>query len=115
MNVGQKRRLQVACDECKSFSELNEAHQLGKDAIDGMLTNLQSVCNEVAEEEREKFDNMPEGLQASPTGEKLEENADLLEGLDFPDVDEVDWSSDDAVEEFIEEVMNVIDEIEAIL
>lgn len=36
----------------------------------------------MAEQERESFDNLPEGLQASERGEAMEENADDLEYAD---------------------------------
>lgn len=48
------------------------------------LEELQSEIQSLAEEERECFDNMPEGLQESERGSAIEENAD---GLDETDSD----------------------------
>lgn len=39
---------------------------------------LQMIIEQVQEEEQESFDNMPEGLQSSELGEKIEENAEWL-------------------------------------
>lgn len=115
MNKAQRTKLQAAADECKGLLDLDECKALGADAAKVLIEKFESVVTEVAEEEREKFDNMPEGLQASPTGEKLEENADTLENISFPDAEQVDWSNDESIESFIDEVNTAIDEVEAIL
>ena len=39
----------------------------------------QEIIAQVAEEEREKFDNLTEGLQQAENGQKMEEAADILE------------------------------------
>lgn len=46
------------------------------------LEALQSEIQSLAEEERECFDNMPEGLQESERGSAIEENADDLDETD---------------------------------
>ena len=43
------------------------------------LTEMSGTLEEVAVEEREKYDNMPEGLQMSEKGEALERSAEALE------------------------------------
>lgn len=59
------------------------------------LQELQGVLEGVATEERDAFDSLSEGLQASMMGQTLEENADKL---------------DEAVEMF-EEIIEVIEEV----
>lgn len=51
--------------------ELNRAMEL--------LAEARAIIEQVQEEEQESFDNMPEGLQYSELGEKIEENAGRLE------------------------------------
>lgn len=46
------------------------------------LEVLQSEIQSLAEEERECFDNMPEGLQESERGSAIEDNADDLDETD---------------------------------
>lgn len=46
-----------------------------------LIEQVQAIITEVAEEEREAFENLPEGLQASERGEKMEETADFLEEI----------------------------------
>lgn len=46
------------------------------------LEVLQSEIQSLAEEERECFDNMPEGLQESERGSAIEDNADDLDDTD---------------------------------
>ena len=50
---------------------------------------VSGACSEfasLAEELRSWYDGMPENLQGSDKGNTLEESADVLEGLDEPDV-----------------------------
>jgi hypothetical protein len=55
-------------------------------AIAESLETFKDQLEEIGNEERLKFDNMPESLQCSERGEKLESGAESLEEL----VDEID-------------------------
>ena len=46
-----------------------------------MLAEARAIIEAMQEEEQESFDNMPEGLQCSELGEKIEENASRLEEI----------------------------------
>ena len=46
-----------------------------------LLAEARAIIEEMQEQEQECFDNMPEGLQASEQGEKIEENASRLEEI----------------------------------
>lgn len=46
-----------------------------------MLAEARAIIEAMQEEEQESFDNMPEGLQVSELGEKIEENAQRLEDV----------------------------------
>lgn len=46
-----------------------------------MIAEARAIIEAMAEEEQEAFDNMPEGLQVSELGEKIEENASRLEDI----------------------------------
>ncbi len=71
-------------------------------ATEDLASELQSVAEDarsLAEEQGEKFDNMPEALQGGPTGELLTERkdaldawADELEGIGVGD-DEEAWTA----------------------
>lgn len=67
--------------------------------INELIEGLQSIRNEIemiAEEEQEKFDNLPEGIQATERGENLEAAAEALQsGMD---------SIDEAIEYFQEAI-----------
>lgn len=108
MNKGQRKVLAVI------FAGLNElANKIRCETIDlgdakMALDSYEERVGEISEEEREKFDNMPEGLQASPTGEAIEDAADALEYAEWPQTDDYDatdpdssWRDDlaDAIEE----------------
>lgn len=53
--------------------ELNRALEL--------MAEARAIVEAMQEEEQESFDNMPEGLQVSELGEKIEENASRLEEI----------------------------------
>ena len=61
---------------------MNAKRRKRLEQIISQLENLQQEVQEMAEQERESFDNLPEGLQASERGEAMEENADDLEYAD---------------------------------
>lgn len=54
-------------------------------AID-LIEQAKEIISAVAEEEREAYDNLPEGLQESEMGEKMNEIADDLEYVDLEEV-----------------------------
>lgn len=54
-------------------------------AID-LIEQAKEIISAVAEEEREAYDNLPEGLQESEMGEKMNEIADDLEYFDLDEV-----------------------------
>lgn len=52
-----------------------------EDAI-SKIEEAQELIASIAEEERECFDNMPEGLQEGERGQSISDNADDLENAD---------------------------------
>ena len=65
--MNAKRRTRVA----KMHEEL--------DAIQGYLRDLLEEAQELKEQEREAFDNLPPGLQQSERGQNMEAHADRQE------------------------------------
>lgn len=65
------------------------------------LRGFAETLRELGEEQQEKFNNMPEGLQQGDTGQLLEERANGLS----------EWA--DAIEEACDEAQSKIDEIDA--
>ena len=63
-------------------------------AID-LIEQAKEIISAVAEEEREAYDNLPEGLQESEMGEKMNE---IVDDLEYVDLDEVV----DTIQEIIE-------------
>jgi len=58
----------------------NERRKEIRRGID-LLTEAQDIFETVQGEEQDAFDNMPEGLQESERGERMEEVAGLLDGI----------------------------------
>lgn len=67
MNKGQRKRL------TEERARLVTAH----DTIESAKDAIEELCNE----ENDKFDNLPEGLQESGLGETLQEIASMLENI----------------------------------
>jgi cysteine sulfinate desulfinase/cysteine desulfurase-like protein len=79
VNKTQRKQLSVATSNLCAFTDADECLSLGLAAcLTGVEEGL-SVLTTLAEDEREKFDNMPEGLQASPTGEAIDAAAEALD------------------------------------
>ncbi len=60
------------------------------------LNDAKSIIEDIASQERDKFDNLSEGLQQSDRGQAMEENADDLESVN------------DDIENVIDAIENVI-------
>lgn len=58
---------------------MNKVRRKTIEEIISIMENLKERIDNVSEEEQEAFDNLPEGLQASEKGEKMEENVGILE------------------------------------
>lgn len=95
----------------------------GMDDIESDAQQIADDLRELASECESKFDNLPEGLQGSQTGDLLterkeacEQAADAIESIDFSfdeddDHDDVDQAKKDRAEEIWSEVTSALDEI----
>jgi hypothetical protein len=66
--------------------EIAKAIALIEDAI--------AILDYAAEEEREAYDNLPESLQLSERGERMEECADAIENVSRELTDQIDCLND---------------------
>lgn len=114
MNKEQRKRLQEAVDQLSTITDPEEVVGKMQEEVQHVLDMAQTTCDEVGTEERDKFDNMPEGLQVSPTGMKIEECADALEMITWPEVP-ADWKDEDTTNGFCGDVQTALDEIEGLL
>lgn len=85
--------------------------------LQGDVESISEELNQMAEECREKHDNMPEGLQEGEVGQMLEERADAcenaaseLDGIDF-DIND-DQTFYDEVKEELEDDLELDSEVE---
>lgn len=58
---------------------MNKARRKQIETIVSKLYSIQEDIDSIAQDERDAFDNLPEGLQYSEKGEGMETNADDLE------------------------------------
>jgi len=58
---------------------MNAAQRKQLEKVLSLIEDAKAQCEEMAEAEREKFDNLSEGLQQSEKGETIEAAADALE------------------------------------
>lgn len=59
-------------------------NKAGRKRLRGVLLSIiagREIIEEIVSEEQEKFDNLPEGLQSSEKGEKIEEGISVLEEI----------------------------------
>ena len=60
-------------------------NKVRRKVLEGIISRIEDIQGEIAslaEEERECFDNMPEGLQEGERGQSISDNADDLENAD---------------------------------
>lgn len=58
---------------------MNNARRKELTKVAGLLEAARDLLEEIAMQERDAYDNLPESLQASERGEKMNETADTLE------------------------------------
>lgn len=93
------------------------AHAESFEELQSMRDNWVSDLQELADDCRSKFDNMPEGLQQGDTGQLLEQRADAIESY-ISDLESVDLDTpecDDDLEtepDFSEEIAQKLQELQ---
>ena len=112
-----KRQQLTLSDFLKSVYDIEDqidALQEDDTLADEVESIVESI-NELAEEQREKFENLPEGLQQSGTGELLEERAENLENFanELESVVIPEESEYDTTEEYNEALNSAFEEIQA--
>jgi phage-related protein len=125
VNNAQRKQISTLCDTLSNIRARveDEAEREGKTlseyfgGIGGELSDVQSAVSELAGEEREKFENLSEGLQGADNGQAIEQAADTLEDCDSnfdeavtacEDVED-NWDADH-VAEAVDTVLNAINE-----
>lgn len=117
MNKQQRKDLADAISALEPFTDADHCLEQGVAAVISAVDDAKSVFESMAEEEREKFDNMPEGLQSSDRATALEEAAEALENA-VSKLEEVDLSEhvkpeDGWHEEVSDLIQEAIDEAES--
>jgi hypothetical protein len=101
----------------RSLIEQVEDHNVGDpEAFEELRDEIVSAVTDLREQAQDSLDNMPESLQASPTGELLQERIDALESaesdienLEVDDIDESDFDDRDAYDAAIEERIQLME------
>jgi uncharacterized coiled-coil protein SlyX len=57
---------------------MNKGQRKQISALIDKLDEIRTEMEQLGEDEQEKFDNMPEGIQDSERGDKMQEAADML-------------------------------------
>lgn len=113
MNQVQRNTLKKAIAEFTLLTDVNLLKTITIEDFQTRHNNFEEDVTTIAEEEREKYDNMSEGLQASATGERIGEIADALENIAFGiDFDPEEARDDDWYENIAQQVQDIIDEVE---
>lgn len=95
MNKQQRAIIAAACASLQPFADSDHCLEHGPAAVLTAVDLAKSVFQDTANDEREKFDNLSEGLQQAENGQNMEAAADALdsavqelEGIDLKeDVD----------------------------
>ena len=79
MNKHQRKQLTSALNAASLLTNGDFVESLSAESLREKVDAVQSDLQSIADEERDKYDNLPEGLQQAATGENLESTADALE------------------------------------
>lgn len=91
MNQQQRKLIAAAVAALSSFSEEGHIREQGLAATIAAVDQASGVFEAEAEAEREKFDNMPEGLKGAEKGQAIEVAAEALEAA-FEELSNIDLS-----------------------
>lgn len=81
---------------------------LEREDLESAIEELASLAREKGDEEDEKFNNLPESLQDSSTGELLQERRDLAYEI-ADSLENIDLDEDRELEEIQQEIDSVLD------
>jgi len=115
MNQAQRKVLAATLADLSSFSDADHCTEVGFEACTAAVGAALSVIDSMADEEQEKYDNMPEGLQNSSKGEAIQEAAEALSTArdDLNDADNVTADEDDWATTLSEAVESAINNAES--
>lgn len=115
MNKQQRKTLSNATSALSAFADADHCLEMGPAATRDAIEVARSVFEDMAAEEEEKLDNMPESLRDGEKGAAMEEAKDALEmaaqeldSIHIPDQPEEGWQDDVA-----EVIQSAIDSAES--
>lgn len=73
------------------------------EAIREPMGTIWNDLREVADEEQEAYDNMPESLQESERGQQMQEYIDTMDGV-LDEIESCDW-----LEDLIDQLQEIVD------
>ena len=76
---------------------MNKARRKRLKEANELLDQAMNIVSECAEEERERYDNLPESLQYAEAGERMSEAADGLEEIP------------DSIQDIIDQITEIIE------
>jgi len=79
MNAQQRKTIQAVIDSLQKFTEEDDVKEAGAEDTILALEAAKDMLESERDDEQEKFDNMPEGLQGSEKGEKMEQGISDLD------------------------------------
>lgn len=74
---------------------MNKQRKQRFEEVVGSLEEAKDILGDIQQEEQEAFDNLPEGLQVSERGEKMQEYIDLMDDCNDKIDDVIDFVHDE--------------------
>ena len=117
MNAQDRKELQALVLRLRTEANLLRDENFSKteEEVRNILTDISDEVLEKAEAEHEKFDNMTDSLQESDRGQAIQEAADGLSSITWPDVSDFDLTSMEDRESLADDIDEAADEIEGLL
>lgn len=113
MNKQNRAELETAKVALEDLADEKLLEDMADEAIQEKLDTASAIISDIGNQEREKFDNMPESLQNGERGQAMSDAADVLEGISMPE--KWDRTTEDWASTLAGEVQTIIDELDNLL
>lgn len=111
MNNDRRKKINI---EIKQITDvMGVMKNIEIDRLNNYLEDVKNNIELICDDEQESFDNMPENLQYSMKGEKIEENINLMNDIlnlfdDIIDAEEVDREE---IEYILDEIIGLLNDV----
>ena len=111
MNNDRRKRINI---EIKQLTDvMGVMKNINIDSLNNYLEDIKNNIELICDDEQEAFDNMPENLQYSMKGEKIEKNTNLMNDVLnlFDDIIDAEEVNREEIEYTLDEIIGLLNDV----